>query len=303
MGWSLEEFFGSLTAESPNTIAAYRRDVSGFVAWAERGPAAGPEAVTALLLRRYLASHATRGLARRTIARQASSLRRYFGFLTRRGLIPADPSTRMSAPSGERRLPRVLRQQEISQLLEPASSRPADATPDRAVQQTRRLRDDVVLETLYGSGLRVSELCGLGASDLDLTERMLTVWGKGRKQRRVPLSEVSSAAWERWLAGGGRAAFLAARTGIGDSSALLPNERGGPLSPRDVRRILDRRSVTPTHPHALRHSFATHLLDGGADLRVVQELLGHEDLATTQIYTHVSKERMRTVYERAHPRA
>jgi site-specific recombinase XerD len=158
-------------------------------------------------------------------------------------------------------------------------------------------RDDAVLELLYGSGVRVSELCGLRCGDVDLTARRIVVTGKGAKQRHIPLSEPSADAIERWLGERGRCA--APESG----EVLFVNRRGRPLTPRDVRRVLDRRSPSPTHPHALRHTFATHLLDGGADLRAVQELLGHADLATTQIYTHVSRERLRRVYEASHPRA
>jgi site-specific recombinase XerD len=150
---------------------------------------------------------------------------------------------------------------------------------------------------LYGSGVRVGELCGLDVDSLDLSGGAVSVWGKGSKERRVPLSAPAVEALRSWLAI--RRDVVRAETGV----ALFGNERGVRLSPRDVRRIIDRRSTRPTHPHALRHSFATHLLDGGADVRVVQDLLGHSDVATTQRYTHVSKQRLRAVYTEAHPRA
>jgi integrase/recombinase XerC len=162
-----------------------------------------------------------------------------------------------------------------------------------------RLRDDAVLELLYGSGLRVSELCGLRSGDLDVARGVVTVWGKGSKQRRVPMSEPARQAVAGWI-DRGRSHLV---TGESPEDAVFLNRRGRRLGPRDVRRILDRRAGSPTHPHALRHTFATHLLDGGADLRAVQELLGHADLATTQHYTHVSKERLRAVHQVAHPRA
>ena len=161
------------------------------------------------------------------------------------------------------------------------------------------LRDDAVLEVLYGSGLRVSELCGLSTGDLDLPAGWALVWGKGSKQRRVPISENAANALQRWL----RHGRPLMRSPATPESALFLNNRGVRLGTRDVRRILDRRSPAPTHPHALRHSFATHLLDGGADLRVVQELLGHASVRTTQVYTHVSKERLLAVYDTSHPRA
>ena len=191
--------------------------------------------------------------------------------------------------AGESRLPQVLDQHDLSTLLD-------GATPEDE-PHWRRLRDDAVLEVLYGSGVRVGELCGLDVDSLDLRAGAVTVWGKGAKERRVPLSVPAVAAMRAWL--GVRNEVVPPEAG----AALFGNERGNRLTPRDVRRILDRRSPRPTHPHALRHSFATHLLDGGADLRAVQELLGHRDVATTQRYTHVSKQRLRAVYQETHPRA
>ena len=164
--------------------------------------------------------------------------------------------------------------------------------------EVRRARDTAVIELLYGSGLRVSELCGLTAGSIDLTRRLVTVVGKGDKERVIPLSEPAADALATWLT---VRTMVATREDA--AHALFPNQRGGPLTPRDVRRLLDHRSVAPTHPHALRHTFATHLLDGGADLRAVQELLGHADLSTTQVYTHVSRERLQRVHHDSHPRA
>ena len=281
----------SLSAVSANTVLAYADDVSQFVTWAERAGLTGPSEVDRLVLRRYLAYLATRRFARRSIARKAAALRRYFGWLRRTGVIDADPSTRLSAPRGDARLPHVLRPAELDTLLTaPAADDPVG------------LRDLAVVELLYGSGLRVGELCGLRQSDLTLhaDRPVVTVWGKGSKQRQVPMSEPSADAVRAWLAGGRPALVVA---GVTPDESVFLNRRGRALSPRDTRRILDRRAANPTHPHALRHTFATHLLDGGADLRAVQELLGHADLATTQLYTHVSKERLRTVYDATHPRA
>jgi integrase/recombinase XerC len=295
--WHADEFVQSLTAESSNTVAAYRRDVAGFVEWAERGGHRGPDSVTAVLLRRYLAFLATNDAARRTMSRRVASLRRFFAFLQRRNYTTTDPTVRLTAPKGDRRLPRVLGHDEVHSLLEPAP-------PTTDTEEARRSRDNAVLETLYGSGIRVGELCTLRLGDVDLRRRTITVWGKGAKQRVVPLSEPSVTAISAWLSE--RDGFTEWCGGDIDGrrdAPLFVNQRGVGLGPRDVRRILDRRASAPTHPHALRHSFATHLLDGGADLRVVQELLGHADLATTQHYTHVSKDRLRAVYERAHPRA
>jgi site-specific recombinase XerD len=293
VGWHADEFLASLTSVAPATVVAYRRDLDGFTAWANRGGIGGPAEVDRLVLRRYLAHLATLGRQRRTIARKASTLRRYFRWARRTGLVAADPAVRLSAPKGESRLPHVLRADELHQLLDdPPAAISGDEPPVRA-------RDDAVLELLYGSGLRVGELCGLRLGDVDVAHRRLVVWGKGAKQRQVPLGEAAAVALERWLTAGRSAMEPDATSG----DVLFVNRRGRPLTPRDVRRILDRRSPVPTHPHALRHTFATHLLDGGADLRAVQELLGHSDLATTQIYTHVSRERLRRVVESSHPRA
>jgi site-specific recombinase XerD len=291
MPWHDAEFLGSLSSVAPRTVEAYRRDLAGFAEWAERGGAHGPTDVDRLLLRRYVAHLATRRYAKRSIARKVSALRRYFGWAARRGLVPSDPSTSLSAPRGEGRLPRVLRQDELTVLLDEPTARAGD-------DPVRRARDDAVLELLYGSGVRVGELCALSVADVDLVRGRAVVWGKGGKQRVVPLSEPAVDALRQWI-GPTRDASLTGST----TESLFVNQRGRTLTPRDVRRILDRRAAAPTHPHALRHTFATHLLDGGADLRAVQELLGHADLATTQRYTHVSRERLRSVYDATHPRA
>lgn len=293
MGWDLDTFVASLTAAAPATVVAYRSDLDAFVAWTGRSGIDGPDQVDRLVLRRYLAFLATRRYARRTVARKASSLRRYFSWAARTGRSATDPSSGISAPSGGGRLPRVLRGDELSTLLDDPPAAVDDDPP--AV----RLRDDAVLELLYGSGLRVAELCGLTPGDVDLDRATVTVWGKGAKQRQVPLSRPAVEAVRGWL-DDGRAAMADERT---PPDALLVNRRARRLGPRDVRRIIDHRAGAPTHPHALRHTYATHLLDGGADLRAVQELLGHTDLATTQHYTHVSKERLRTVHGATHPRA
>jgi len=289
VAWQQDEFLRSLTAASANTVAAYRRDVAAFCDWADRGGASGPDAVDRILLRRYLAYLSTRRYSRRTIARRASALRRYFGWLQRSGAIATDPSRGLSAPKGEGRLPTVVRRTDLDRLLTPL------AGDDDVVA----VRDQAVVELLYGSGIRVGELCGLGPGDADLARSQVVVWGKGSKQRQVPMSEPSVDAVQAWLSYG-RPALARAES---PADALFLNRRGKRLTPRDVRRILDHRAASPTHPHALRHTYATHLLDGGADLRAVQELLGHGDLATTQLYTHVSKERLRAVHQSSHPRA
>ena len=277
------------SSSAANTVAAYRSDLVGFIAWAGSVHVASPAAVDRVVLRRYIARLTTEGLAKRSVARKVSSLRRYFGYLRRCGALAVDPSVALRAPAGDSRLPRVLDHADVSTLLDGPS---AQDEP-----HWRRLRDDAVLEILYGSGVRVGELCGLDLDSLDMARGAMSVWGKGAKQRRVPLSQPAIAALRAWMSI--RPDVVADIAG----AALFGNERGVRLTPRDVRRIVDRRSPRPTHPHALRHSFATHLLDGGADLRAVQELLGHADVATTQRYTHVSNHRLREAYAEAHPRA
>ncbi|MGH9071367.1 MAG: tyrosine-type recombinase/integrase [Acidimicrobiales bacterium] len=326
MSWELEEFTRSLSEVAPATVTAYRSDLEAFVTWAERGGTTGPEQVERLTLRRYLAYLSTRRYARQSIARKAASLRRYFSWLRRTGVLAADPAVRLTAPSGGGRLPRVLGHSELDHLLDPArpgaAPAPHDqrvaphdqrvaphdqrvaphdqrvAPHDQRVAAAVRLRDDAVLELLYGSGLRVAELCGLEVADLDLAAGIVSVWGKGARERVVPMHDRCCEAVRLWLSDGREEL-----TGPDSpSSAAFLNLAQRRLGVRDVRRILDRRAQSPTHPHALRHTFATHLLDGGADLRVVQELLGHASLRTTQVYTHVSKERLMSVHERTHPR-
>ena len=235
------------------------------------------------ILRRYLAELSSHGYAARTITRKVSVLRRYFDWARRTGRTEADPTLGLAAPRGPSRLPQVLKDDQIRTLID----KPAKA----GAEDDRDARDLAIVELLYGSGLRVSELCGIRRSDLDLVQAQVRVWGKGAKQRQVPLSDPAVEALRGWLQRH-RGSFVTAET---DADAVFLNQRGRTMTPRDVRRVLDRRSVVPTHPHALRHTFATHLLDGGADLRAVQELLGHADIATTQIYTHVSRERLREV--------
>jgi site-specific recombinase XerD len=286
--WRLDEFGRTLTSLSENTVDAYLGDLRSFAEWCGRGDVHRPDVVTRAIVRRYLAHLTTRRFARRTMARKTASLRRYFRWAVTTGGVALDPTSGISVPAGNGRLPRVLDRRELSALLD-------SAPPDEP--EWRRRRDDAVLEVLYGSGLRVGELCGLEVASLELERAATTVWGKGGKERRVPLSEQAVAALRSWLVV--RHEVVPPEHG----DVLFGNERGRPLTPRDVRRIVDRRAASPTHPHALRHTFATHLLDGGADLRAVQELLGHSDVSTTQRYTHVSRERLTQAYRAAHPRA
>jgi integrase/recombinase XerC len=316
---ALEAFVAHLRDErglSGHTVAAYRRDLTQFLQFAGRAGVTDPAQVDPLLLRRFLALQRTRGLAAASIARKAAALRSGFRFLARRGLVADDPAAGLGVPRGPKRLPVVLKPRQVDRLL--AGPDPVDPIG---------LRDRAILELLYATGIRVGELCGLRLGDVDLAADTVLVLGKGGKQRVVPFGEPARVALLDYLVKG-RAAMLPgpdqprpasarARTGAapapgpdgtGDREALFFNRRRRPMTQRDVRGMLERYRVAAgapagTSPHTLRHSYATHLLEGGADLRAVQELLGHVALTTTQTYTHVSNERLRRVYEQAHPRA
>ena len=288
-------FAASLTALSTHTRRAYAHDAGEFVRWCERGGSPDPDRLDQRAVRRYLAYLQTRGFARPSIARKAASVRAYLRYLRRRGLLTNDTALAIRAPKGPRRLPRMPKQAEASALLDRVSNA---AVPD----VPRALRDLAVLELLYGAGLRVSECCGLDVGDVDPKKATVTVLGKGAKVRRLPLGEPALAAVSEYLAEA-RPVLAAGGT---ESAALFLNGRAKRMSARDVRRVLARFPLPDgrvLHPHALRHAYATHLLEGGADLRAVQELLGHADVGTTQIYTHVTRERLRSVYSRTHPRA
>jgi integrase/recombinase XerC len=280
---------------SPNTVGAYRRDLAQFEEWLRRRGITSLRALDRRLLRRFIAWLAERRYARRSIARKASAVRSLLAWAVDRGLIDSSPAAEVRGPKLSQTLPRVLTAPQASALCQlPPGDEPTG------------LRDRAVLELLYGSGLRVSELCGLDVDDVELETGVLRVVGKGRKERRVPMSDPARRAVRAYLSGG-RGVLLCSSARAPESAGLFVNRRGERLGPRGVRHLLARYTSSegrrPIGPHALRHSFATHLLDGGADLRSVQELLGHESLGTTQIYTHVSDERLRAVYERSHPRA
>ena len=299
-GHALEAFVAHLRDErglSVHTVAAYRRDLTQFLQYAGRAGVTDPGQVEPLLLRRFLALQRTRGLAAASIARKAAALRAAFRFLARRGLVPENPAAALGVPRGPKRLPVVLKPRQVDRLL--AGPEPVDPIG---------LRDRAILELLYATGIRVGELCGLRLGDVDLAADTVLVLGKGAKQRVVPFGEPARDALLDYLANG-RAAMLPGTDPAGaDWEALFFNRRRRPMTQRDVRGMLERYRVAAgapvgTSPHTLRHSYATHLLEGGADLRAVQELLGHVALTTTQTYTHVSNERLRRVYEQAHPRA
>jgi site-specific recombinase XerD len=293
-----DAFVASLTALSEHTRRAYRHDCREFVAWCERGGCPDPRALDHRTVRRYLAYLQTRGFARPTIARKAAAVRAYARFLRRRGVLVRDVAAAVQSPPTPRRLPRMPKPADAAAMLDLVEN---TVVPDDTAR-SRALRDLALLELLYGAGLRVSEACGLDTGDVDLRKATVTVLGKGSKIRRLPLGEPASEAVREYLRAG-RAALC---SGTHAEGALFVNSRGRRMTPRDVRRVLARYPLPDgraLHPHALRHAYATHLLEGGADLRAVQELLGHADVGTTQIYTHVTRERLRSVYSRTHPRA
>ena len=299
--WRAADYVASLSALSDPTREAYAGDVDQFLDWAERGGCPDPAHIDRRVLRRYLAYLDTRGFAPTSIARKAAALRSYLRYLRRHGVIDTDPSTSMRTPKGASRLPRVIRSEEAGDLLDDVSTTVLDDDADPMVGAVL-LRDIAVLEVLYGAGLRVAECCGLRTADIDRRRGLVTVLGKGAKVRRVPLGEPAVTAISDWLERG--RPLLAGDDTPAD--VVFLNRRGRALSTRDARRILERHTLPDgraLHPHALRHAYATHLLEGGADLRAVQELLGHADLATTQIYTHVTRDRLRAVYDSTHPRA
>lgn len=288
MGWNIDQFGRSLTSSSPNTVNAYCSDVTMFSEWVGRQNIADPTKVSRDVVRQYVSFLTTMKYAKRSNTRKIASIRRYFGWLVRNGVMASDPTSGVHTPSDSGRLPKVLTSDQLGALL---------VSSDSHAPQWRTSRDTAVIELLYGSGLRVSELCGMNVNSVNVKAQAIVVMGKGSKERRVPMSEPSIEAVKTWMK------FRHELVGDVAEPALFFNTRGRRLAPRDVRRIIDARSQSPTHPHALRHTFATHLLDNGADLRAVQELLGHSDVATTQRYTHVSKERLKSAYGATHPRA
>ena len=294
---AIERFLRAAKSErdlSINTIEAYRRDLAQFAEWIGRSGVAELNDVDRSLLRRYVAFLGSRNYARRTVARKASAVRALLKWTVDMDLIEVNPAEDLSAPKLDKPLPKVLKEAEAAALC--------DLPPD---DDEIGMRDRAILELLYGSGLRVSEVCALDVDDVDLRASAVRVLGKGRKERRVPISEPARVAVRRFVSEGRRS--LMEEGPANDAAALFLNKRGGRIGPRSIRAMLatylKAEGQASIGPHALRHSFATHLLDGGADLRAVQELLGHESLATTQIYTHVSTERLRAVYEQSHPRA
>lgn len=281
---------------SVHTVRAYRGDVTDLLEFcAMRGVVTVPE-IALPHLRAWLALQARHGRARSTIARRAASARAFTAWCARRGLTDTDPGDRLASPQVSGTLPTVLDAGEAEALMEHAAVAADDGSPSA-------LRDRAMVELLYATGIRVSELCGIDVADLDLHGPLPTVRvrGKGDKERVVPFGRPAAAALADWQ--GVREELLAGRA----SSALFVGARGGRIDPRAVRGVVHRLTraagVPELAPHGLRHTAATHVLEGGADLRTVQELLGHASLSTTQRYTHVSVERLRATFAQAHPRA
>jgi integrase/recombinase XerC len=279
---------------SPHTVRAYLADLGQYAAFlAERTAPVVPSSPA--LVRAFVARTAG-GAGAATVGRKLSTLRSLYRFLVREGLAQGNPARAVASPRQPKRLPDVLPEEEVAALVDaPAASCEPLARRDRAL-----------LELLYASGLRVSELCGLDVDDVDLAQGLVRVLGKRRKERIVPFGKAAAEALRRYLEEG-RPALASARE-IAPRRALFLNRSGGRLGPRSVARRLSRWVLTAAlprhvHPHVLRHSFATHLLGNGADLRGIQELLGHASLSTTQRYTHLDWKRLAEVYDRAHPRA
>jgi integrase/recombinase XerC len=278
---------------SAHTVRGYVTDTVALLDHLARRGGRKPDELDLAALRSWLALGRTRGHSRATTARHAASARSFTAWLRRAGLTPDDVGLRLVSPKAHRTLPDVLAPGQARAVLESAAG----------AEDPVGLRDAVVLELLYASGIRVSELVGLDVDDVDRGRRLVRVLGKGRKERSVPYGLPAEAALDAWLTRG-RPVLATA----GSGPALLLGRRGRRLDPREARRVVHEAVAaapgTPDiGPHGLRHSAATHVLEGGADLRSVQELLGHASLATTQIYTHVTVERLRAVHAQAHPRA
>jgi integrase/recombinase XerC len=296
---ALADFLRHLGLEknaSVNTVKSYREDLTQLLQFCrERLQAStiAPAQFTTRLLRAYLAWLHGQGYAKSTVARRLAAARSWCRFLCRQGVLTANPAEGLRGPRQDRKLPHFLTVADVTRLL---AAPPAD--------QPLGLRDRAWLETLYSAGLRVSELTGLNLADVDLAEGVLTVRGKGKRERLALLGQHAREALGTWL--DARARMLSERPR--PAVAMFLNKNGGRLTARSVGRLLAKylkqASLDPrTSPHTLRHSFATHLLDAGADIRGVQELLGHKSLTTTQVYTHVSAQRLHDSYQKAHPRA
>lgn len=290
---------------SDHTVRAYVTDVISLLDHAVRAGAQTPADLTLAQIRSWLARQRTTGAAQSTLARRSAAARTFSAWAHHDGRLPTDVAAGLASPRAHRELPAVLPIDQAAALLATAHTAPQEQPTDDVqpgAVDPARLRDQLLLELLYATGVRVSEACGLNVADVDPGRRVLRVFGKGGRERSVPYGVPAQRALDAWLRHG-RPRLVGARS----ANALLLGARGGRLNPTTARGIVGRYATAAglprTSPHGLRHAAATHLLEGGADLRAVQELLGHSSLASTQIYTHVSVERLRAAYRQAHPRA
>ncbi|HTY45899.1 MAG TPA: tyrosine recombinase XerC [Patescibacteria group bacterium] len=282
----IEKFVRYLEIEknySSHTVLNYRLDLEDFKKFLDQTPV---ENVDYLVLRKYLACLKEKNLKARSVGRRLSTLRTFFKFLTREGFVKANPITSLSSPKQEKHLPKFLTEEQVKSLIDVALPK-----------EEMGMRDRAILETFYSTGIRISELVGLNVDDVDFISGIVKVLGKGRKERIVPIGETALAAIRAYLAQKKK-----------ETTALFLNKNGRRITTRGARNIVDKylrlASIKQgVSAHTLRHSFATHLLNRGADLRSVQELLGHANLSTTQIYTHLTTEKLKSVYDKAHPRA
>lgn len=290
-----EQHLGAGRGYSSHTIKAYIGDIRDLIAALDAQKISTVDEITLESLRDWLWQITQNGLTKTTIARKSAAIRAFTSWLAATKQIEIDPGLRLRSPKTARNLPKVVSRESLSMIFNSLAIRATDDNP-------QGIRDLLAVELLYASGARVSELVGLNLEDIDLTRNLMRVTGKGNKQRMVPFGQPAQDALQRWL-GNARAMLVNEKSG----TALLLNAKGQRMGVRQVYGLVAKLlSETPTGvagPHSLRHSAATHLLDGGADLRAVQELLGHASLGTTQIYTHVSVERLREGYKNAHPRA
>ncbi len=274
---------------SLRTIDGYRRDLLAFLDWLNSNHITDPVQVDSQHIRRYAAARHQQGLAPKSLQRHLSTLRAWYRFLLREGEVRVNPADGIRAPKVKRRLPHTLDTDQVGRLLDLPGETPLD------------LRDRAIMELFYSSGLRLAELVGLDVTDVRGGNGLLSVTGKGRKTRRLPVGRYARTAIESWLA-------VRQQLAASNEPALFVSRRGGRLSPRAVEQRLRQRAIEQgmpqhLHPHMLRHSFASHLLESSGDLRAVQELLGHADIGTTQIYTHLDFQHLATVYDASHPRA
>ena len=287
------EYIRAARNASPHTVRGYASDIAQFIAFLEGEElSTNPADIDSRTMRRYLARLQKQGTSKRSVARKLASLRAFFRHLLRKGLIETDPTTGLPSPKLDKRLPKFLRDEHVESLMQ---------RPD--TNQPMGLRDAAILETLYATGMRVGEMVGLDLRDMDLSSGEIKVLGKGSKERITLIGRAAKEALLTYL-NFGRGKLLANTR----ETAVFLNKNGGRLTARSINRLVDKyfgmvSDEMKISPHVLRHTFATHMLEHGADLRSIQELLGHASISTTQIYAHVSRERLKQVYELAHPRA